>query len=39
MPTKFDLEHRVAVLEEALEETYDLIKDVLESEDEDESAD
>ena len=39
MPTKADLEHRVAVLEEALEEACDLIKDVLETEDESESAD
>ena len=39
MPTKSDLEHRVAVLEEALEEACDLIKDVLETEDETEVAD
>ena len=39
MPTKADLEHRVAVLEEALEEACDLIKDVLETEDETEGAD
>jgi creatinine amidohydrolase/Fe(II)-dependent formamide hydrolase-like protein len=39
MPTKADLEHRVAVLEEALEEACDLIKDVLETDDENESAD
>ena len=39
MPTKADLEHRVAVLEEALEEACDLIKDVLETEDENESTD
>jgi hypothetical protein len=39
MPTKADLEQRVAVLEEALEEACDLIKDVLETEDENESAD
>jgi len=36
MPTKADLELRVAVLEEALEEACDLIKDVLETEDENE---
>ena len=39
MPTKADLEYRVAVLEEALEEACDLIKDVLETEDENESTD
>lgn len=37
MPTKADLELRIAVLEETLEEACDLIKDVLESEDENES--
>lgn len=35
--TKNELEHRVAVLEEALEEACDLIKDALETDDENES--
>ncbi len=39
MPTKADLEYRVAVLEEALEEACDLIKDALDTDDENESTD
>ncbi len=39
MAIKAELEHRVAVLQEALEEAYDLIRDALGTEDEDESTD
>ena len=39
MPTKIELEHRVAVLEAALEETCDIVHDALDIEYVDESDD
>jgi hypothetical protein len=39
MPTKADLEYRIALLEGTLEETFDLIQDVLSPDDDNESTD